>query len=203
MPSPTAVHVTIALLLLSWLVAVPVALADPPPWAPAHGYRAKKGKGHGGKGKHHRDDSFVERPYAAEGGFGIDLGTCNRERLGQILGGAAGGAAGSTVGKGDGKTVAVIAGTVVGFIIGGSIGQAMDQVDQDCCGQALERADTGETVRWRNPDGGRYSVTPTRTFERDGAYCREYSSTGTVGDSNQTLTGVACRDADGRWRLVS
>lgn len=190
----------VLMLLGSWLFIVPAALADPPPWAPAHGYRAKKEKGHG-KHKKHRDPA--DASYAEIGNFGIDLGTCNREQIGQLLGGAAGGAVGSTIGKGDGKTVAVIAGTIIGFVVGGNIGRAMDEIDQHCAGQALERADTGQSVRWQNPDGERYSLTPTRTFEREGRYCREYSSTGTVSGQQQTLTGVACRDAAGRWELVS
>jgi len=29
-------------LLVAWMALPPVAVADPPPWAPAHGYRAKQ-----------------------------------------------------------------------------------------------------------------------------------------------------------------
>lgn len=79
----------------------------------------------------------------------------------------------------------------------------MDQVDQNCVGQALERADTGSTVRWKNPDGEGFAITPTRTFQQGGRYCREYTSTGLLAGQEQVLTGVACRDADGRWELVS
>lgn len=199
MPKRKTTWAVLAALLGSWLVAVPVALAEPPPWAPAHGYRAKKGKAP----KHKHRHETREESYAAVGGLGIDLGTCYREQIGQILGGAAGGAAGSTIGKGDGKTVAVTAGTVIGFIVGGSIGRSMDQLDQNCVGQVLERADTGRTVRWKNPDGERYSVTPTRTFEQNGRYCREYRSTGILGGGEQVLTGTACRNPDGTWQLVS
>ncbi|MGH8646378.1 MAG: hypothetical protein ACREX4_18725 [Gammaproteobacteria bacterium] len=42
------------LLFITVFLTCDPALADPPDWAPAHGYRAKHGYGH--KGKHHKDD---------------------------------------------------------------------------------------------------------------------------------------------------
>lgn len=170
----------------------------PPPWAPAHGYRAK----HGG---------YQERTLVLESGrsidrtFGVLDGTCNRELIGQVLGGAVGAAAGSQIGSGSGQTAAIIGGTILGVLIGGEIGRSMDAADQKCVGQTLEHAEQGQTVAWRNPDDGvRYRVTPTDTFQRDdGRYCREYTSTAIVGGRERTTTGIACRQSDGTWELRS
>lgn len=170
------------------------ALADPPPWAPAHGYRAK------GKGRHPRGDVVYVVPPV-----GIDAGHCYRERLGQVLGGAAGAAVGSQIGSGSGQKAAIVAGTIVGFLIGGEIGRSMDQLDQACLGQVLEQAETGRTVDWRNPDqDARYFVTPIRTYQNNrGAYCREYRTVVRVGGESQQMYGTACRQPDGSWKIVS
>ena len=169
------------------------ARGGPPPWAPAHGYRRK----HRG---HYYEDREVYSRHAEH--FGIASGTCNREAIGTILGGVVGGVIGSQVGKGDGQKLATIAGAVVGVLVGRSIGRRMDQADQACTGQALERAADRETVAWRNPDtGADYRVTPTRTLETDGRYCREYTTQATVGGERQTFHGTACRNDDGSWQL--
>lgn len=172
---------------------VPPAFADPPPWAPAHGYRAKKGK------------KFKEYKHAAPPStFGIDLGQCNRDLLGGALGAAAGAALGSQVGKGDGRTVAIIGGAILGALVGGNLGRAMDQVDQNCVGQALERAEDGQTIVWNNPRTGTgYRLTPTKTYkDTRNRYCREYITKGTIGGKEQQLYGKACRQPDGSWELV-
>ncbi|MPY72059.1 MAG: hypothetical protein GEU92_18510 [Alphaproteobacteria bacterium] len=67
-----------AALALSFSMPV---LADPPPWAPAHGYRAKH------KGRDRGPQVVYQVP-----AVGIPQGTCNRKLLGSLLGGAAGAA---------------------------------------------------------------------------------------------------------------
>lgn len=166
----------------------------PPPWAPAHGYRRKF------RGSHH----YVTRgTYATP--YGIHLGTCNRDKIGMVIGGVAGAALGSQFGKGDGRIAATIVGTVAGVVVGGAVGRSLDRADETCIGQALEHAPTGRPVRWTNPDtGARYEVTPKRTFQQEnGRYCREYSAGATVGGRGETVTGVACRQSDGTWRIQS
>jgi len=39
---PSFPELALLTLLAAWLALPPPALADPPPWAPAHGYRAKQ-----------------------------------------------------------------------------------------------------------------------------------------------------------------
>ena len=170
------------------------ALADPPPWAPAHGWRAK----HGDKKAYNYQDRDYRPPY------GIDVGHCNRDVLGAVLGGVAGGAIGAAVGKGDNRTVAIVGGTILGVLIGGVIGRSMDNVDQNCVGQTLEHARDGQEVRWRAPNGYDYQVVPRRTFNAgNGEYCREYTTTAIVNGRAERVYGTACRNGDGSWRLTS
>lgn len=184
----------------------------PPPWAPAHGYRRK-----------YRRDYYADRHYRESGIVveiapaappppvhtaevvvlpAVGVGTCHREAVGTILGGAAGALVGSKFGKGDGKTAATIGGAIIGLMIGGDVGRQMDEVDQNCIGQALEQAPTGKAVAWKNPDdGAAYEVTPTKTFQTDeGRYCREYQTTVVIDGRTQNAYGTACRQPDGSWK---
>ncbi len=156
---------------------------NPPPWAPAYGNSG------GQRGR---------QP--------VDLGTgsCNRELLGSLLGAAAGGLAGSQIGDGRGQLAAVAGGTLLGFLMGGTIGRNMDEVDQNCVGQALEHAQDGQQIAWNNSQtGAQYQVVPTRTVQgSDGRYCREYTATSVVSGRNQQTYGRACRQPDGSWQIV-
>jgi surface antigen len=170
-------------------VTMPQAsFADPPPWAPAHGWRAKH--------KHKGEQVHYPVP------FDIDLGRCNRELLGAVLGGVAGGVIGAQVGKGDERTVAIVGGAIIGVLIGGAIGRRMDQVDHACVGQILEYGEDGRIIYWRHPESDViYRVVPQRTFTNDrGAYCRDYSIAAVNGGGSERFSGTACRAADGSWR---
>lgn len=134
--------------------------------------------------------------------FDIDRGICNRERLGEVLGGVAGAAIGSSVGKGSGQKVAIVSGAIIGVIVDGRIGKAMDEVDQNCVGQILEHAHDERRVSWR--DGSkRYAVTPVKTYlTQDGRYCRAYKTDAVIGGRKQQVFGTACRHADDSWEAV-
>lgn len=198
---------TVTLVLLGaslTLAAPPPVYADPPPWAPAWGYRAKGKNKQKHKGKV-RYESYDEREYVERTrDYGIYYNTCDRETVGAVIGGAVGGLAGSQIGKGHGQVAAAVAGTIIGVIVGREIGRSMDQVDQNCTGQVLERAETQQTVKWHNPDNGAtYSVTPTNTIESGGRYCREYVTEAIINGRQETVSGTACREADGTWRKAS
>ncbi len=171
------------------------AFADPPAWAPAHGYRAK-----------HKKPKI--RHYEPEGAHlaanVIDFGRCDRELIGSIIGGAGGALLGSTIGKGDGRLAAVAAGTFIGMIVGGSIGRSMDRIDEQCIAEGLERVPDGEPVVWRNPDAGAdYRMTPVESYtDRNGQYCREFQPTVTIGGRTEQAYGTACRQPDGSWQVV-
>ena len=178
------------------------AFADPPPWAPAHGWRAK----HKNKHKHkryaraERAGSYLD--YAPT--LGINRGSCSREVIGTLLGAAGGGYAGSHYGKGDGQLAAVGAGVFLGAVIGGAIGRSMDELDQNCVGHALESASDGQTIAWNNPTGSHYELTPTNTYQTSsGRYCREYQTTAVIDGRSERLYGTTCRQPDGSWQLIN
>ena len=132
-----------------------------------------------------------------------------KQGIGTLLGAVAGGVAGSQVGDGRGQLIATGVGTLLGAIIGGEIGKSLDRADQLAMQHetqnTLETAPAGTTNTWHNPDSGnRGTVTPTQTYQRnDGAYCREFQQTVTVGGSTEEAYGTACRQPDGSWQIVS
>ncbi|MEQ8828344.1 MAG: RT0821/Lpp0805 family surface protein [Alphaproteobacteria bacterium] len=217
--------VTAAILGLGLLPAA--AFADPPHWAPAHGWRAKHYQHDHYRDRHRHNHRHVERRYERNvtnnyyygqpqqhyGGGSALSGSgfgCNSDLIGALVGGAAGAALGSQFGKGDGKTAAIIGGAVIGLIAGNSIGSSMDASDRRCVSQTLERVPDGQPVVWQDPNrhGTGYpaqqSITPTRTWQTDnGRYCREYVTTGTIGRQVQEVYGTACRNPDGSWQIVS
>ena len=183
-----ALLVGIALLISATWAPAP-AFAEPPPWAPAHGYRAK-----------FRD---------------IGAGTCQRgllspEIVGLLAGAALGGYAGSKIVKGKGKRksklAATGAGVFLGALVGSAIGRSMGSADQLCVAKSLESAHDNQAVAWRNPDSdANYRVTPSRSFNdrTTGRYCREYIAEAVIAGEVQQTYGTACRQPDGAWELVN
>jgi len=184
------------ILLLMNFCASSVVLADPPPWAPAHGYHKNKNK--------NKKPKPVTAPPPRPADQYVYRGSCKWEDLGTVIGGVVGGAAGSQVGKGDGKTAATIIGTIVGAIIGSTVGRTMDETDTACIGQALEYGPIGRHVQWTNPDTGAvYRITPTREYKRrDGSWCREYSRNSFINGRREQADGAACRSNNGEWNII-
>jgi surface antigen len=173
-----------------------IEAGGPPPWAPAHGYRRKHG--------YHRHDHH----YHGYGGplpLDFDLGRCNREAIGRILGGGAGAAIGSTIGDGRGRLVAIATGAIFGTLLGGTIGRQMDEADRYCMGTVFEQASDGERIIWDGPRRDtRYAVTPRETYQtQSGRYCREYQAEAWVGGRKVDTYGTACRQPDGAWQIVN
>lgn len=126
------------------------------------------------------------------------------------LGGAAGAAAGGLIGAAAGGESAGIAGGVLlGGLLGGMAGHVLDQRDKELAYReaqtTLERAPTGQTSTWRNPDSGNAGrFTPTRTYQRaDGRYCREFEQEILIDGEPHTSHGTACRRPDGTWEIQS
>ncbi len=130
-----------------------------------------------------------------------------KQTFGTLAGAAAGGLLGSKIGGGRGQLAAVAGGTLLGALVGGQIGRTMDDVDRLKAQQATQYARTapiGQTIQWNNPDTGNYgTMTATRGgYAPDGAYCREFQQTVTVGNRTQEAYGTACRQPDGSWKMV-
>lgn len=184
-------HLMLALIGFALLIPIsPTAYADPPPWAPAHGWRKKHDPDYTGYSGEHWDDDY-----------GVIEGTCNRDKIGAVLGGMVGGAIGSTVAKGDGKAVAIILGSVLGAVVGHQIGEEMDKADRACIGHALELAADRRTVVWDNPQSGlSYHVTPIRGMDMDGRKCREYDLAVHGNGVDEKRREKACQVSEGTWR---
>jgi surface antigen len=175
------------------LPIAPSAYADPPSWAPAHGWRKKHDPDYVGyTGKKWPDD------------YGVVSGHCNYEAVGAVVGGAVGGAIGSSVGKGDNKPIAILVGSVVGAVIGAKIGRDIEQQDRSCIAHSLELAQDRTRVTWENPNTGvKYLLTPKSGFERDGLHCRAFELRRAAGGGTETSQGKACQSQEGRWDLVT
>lgn len=187
-------NLLLSLTLFSMILPVaPQVFADPPSWAPAHGWRKKHDPNYEGY------TGYTGRQWSDD--YGISTGSCNREAVATVVGGVAGGVIGSTIGKGDGKTVAIIIGSVLGAVIGNKIGHDLDNADRGCLGHALELGADNQKVSWSNPQNGlNYTVTPLGGFTADGNKCRNYKL-GIRGDGiNDTKNEKACLGSDGTWK---
>ena len=130
----------------------------------------------------------------------------SKQNIGTLTGAAGGAWLGSNVGGGKGKIVGIAAGTLLGAALGSSIGASLDKADMGYYHQtsqnALENVPVGQSTAWSNPDNGHSgSITPTKTYQSDGTYCREYRQTINIGGKQQEGFGTACRQPDGSWKI--
>jgi surface antigen len=164
------------------------APADPPPWAPAHGWRKKNDPNYVG---------YTGKKWDKD--YGVIEGRCNTEEVGAVLGGAVGGVVGSRVSDKN-RPIAIVAGTVIGAVIGAKIGRSIDETDRGCMGHALELAGENSTVVWTNQATGvRYELTPTRNFGDKQNPCREFRTIVSVGQKRESIVDTACRRGGGDW----
>ena len=193
-------------LLLTALFALSFAaeaLADPPSWAPAHGYRNKD------KSKGKQRDPDRERFWVGYSGieygrdFDVVQGRCNREQVGAVLGGVVGGVVGNQVGSRENRTVATIIGAAVGALIGAKVGRDMDDRDRACLGQGLELGASGRRVAWTNETSGvRYELVPADGQRGSGPVCRDFRLTTVKGAARHDGDARACQTRPGVWELV-
>jgi len=207
-----------ALALAGGLVAASTsASADPPSWAPAHGWRAQQAEHQVRVEKHDPSPSGKQEQHARQRLpqiEGSELG-CNSDVIGAVAGGALGAAIGSQIGDGDGQTAAIIGGAILGLLAGNVIGQSVDSANEDCIRETMETVPDWQPVVWHEPtvhrtgssgstEPKRYALTPTRTYTSPAGFlCRDYVTTVTVDGQVRQATGTACREPDGRWRVVA
>lgn len=200
----------VAMMALMALAVVPVpAPADPPPWAPAHGWRKKNDPNYVG---------YTGNKWPQD--YGVLDGRCDAAKVGAVVGGVVGGAIGSQVAKDSpNRPVAIVVGTVIGAVIGHRIGAEVDGGDRGCMGHALELSAEHKPVRWTNPKTGvDYVLTPTRNFTDQRNPCREFTAAaskagrhdepkgkgwgkGKARQADATFQGVACRGVNGEWTI--
>jgi len=182
------------LIALAATLALPAApaVADPPPWAPAHGWRKKNDPNYVGYTGHKWDQDY-----------GIVEGHCDWQAVGAVVGTVVGGVIGSKVGKGDGKVVATVVGAVLGGAIGAKIGRDADAADRACVGHALELSGDRQRVTWSNPQTGvNYLLTPLRGYKQDNTPCREFNLQVTANGQQQSSRRTACQAGDGTWKIA-
>lgn len=135
-------------------------------------------------------------------------GSVNKQDVGTVAGAIGGGVIGSTMGRGAGRTAATIGGALLGGMLGSSIGKSLDNADLAAYNatsqKALENAQPGQTLPWRNSQSGNSgTITPSNYYQTaDGQYCREYTQTIVVGGQKQEGYGKACRQGDGTWKII-
>ena len=194
------------------VLGVDFAFADPPEWAPAHGWRKKHEREHDDERherKHKRKREREERRVGYEGkrwpsDYGILRSQCDRETVGAVLGGVIGGVVGSRVGREEERAIATVIGAVVGAVIGAQVGRSMDERDRACVGHALELADSGRAVHWVNEETGvAYLLSPIDDYEQGGRTCREFTLEVTAGNKRDMSRQKACRGGDGVWAMQS
>jgi surface antigen len=189
--SPRARRTLVRALLVLCIALPCLALAAPPAWAPAHGWRKQNDPTYPG---------YSGRSWDSD--YGVRSGRCDRAEVGAVLGGVAGGVIGAEAGKGDQRAVAIVVGTVIGAAIGAEIGRRMDKTDRSCVGHTLELAAPGQTVTWANLNTGvSYKLTPSgSTDSTDG--CRRFRLTATGSFGLGEGHSVACPAPDGTWTLA-
>jgi surface antigen len=172
-----------------------IALAAPPSWAAAHGWRKKNDPMYAG---------YSGRDWDYD--YGVRTGSCDRSRIGQVIGGVVGGAAGGALAgevakDSEHREVAIVMGTVIGAAIGSDIGRRMDKTDRSCAGHSLELAGNGQNVRWTNPNTRvTYQLTPLDAQPGEDG-CRRFRliAHGSFGLSEGRT--VACTNGQGVWHL--
>ena len=127
--------------------------------------------------------------------------------IGTLGGAALGGFLGSQFGSGTGQLAFTGLGVVVGGIAGNQIAKALTCEDKQQMNHANQQAQTapvGQPIAWNNPESGNHgTVTAVRDgTSQSGQYCREFQQTVTVDGKTDQGTGVACRQADGSWKVV-
>jgi len=172
--------------------------SEPPPWAPAHGYRNK----HKSKSKHHhhRGHDYYHDDVAED--IGIFDGVCKYEKIATIIGGAAGAVIGSKAVDKEDRVAGILIGTIAGVIVGRTIGKVIDERDKNCAGHALAYLDDGESLRWENPNThARHKITTLSSYVQNGYECKQFITKTIFSNGHKTsYENDACLDDDGVWR---
>jgi len=96
---------------------------------------------------------------------------------------------------------AIPTGAALGGILGGPIGASLGDADRQAAWEAQVAAlDAGQRRSWRGAHGVFGFVEPGA---ETGGGCRAYSQTIYVAGRPNRGQGVACKEADGTWKMTS
>jgi len=97
------------------------------------------------------------------------------------------------------RTLITIGATLVGVTL---LYDYMTQTDRNTMQSVLENSPTSQPVHWTNPGSGiPYTMTVTNTSNTSGGPCREFQTVGLINGQRETLTGTACRQRNGYWKM--
>lgn len=117
-----------AAVLASLLVPAAPALADPPPWVPAHSKRAKDRGFYDSYGRYYEPRRLSHRDRIWRGYDGRYHCRCDNGTIGLIIGAAVGALVGRELDGGRDRTV----GAIIGAASGGLLGRAIDRGELKC-----------------------------------------------------------------------
>lgn len=135
--------------------------------------------------------------------------------LGTGLGALAGGIIGHQFGKGSGNTAATIGGVILGGIVGNSIAKngCKDKRHDayyynNAYVDSFNDPDEGDQYEWNNPYSNNHGYVTAGDYYENGyedneGPCREFTQQVFIDGEPETATGVACRQSNGTWRIVS
>lgn len=126
-----------------------------------------------------------------------------KQGTGMILGAGVG----SYIGQVAGGDVLTAGGGLMGAYVGFNMLKMFNdkrKYAEEAFFNALETSPKFSTTSWYNPyDNTSGSYTPIATYQRpDGAYCREVSETVRYNSRLHTNRVTACREDDGKWKLM-
>lgn len=129
--------------------------------------------------------------------------------LGSIAGAAAGTAAGAQVGSGLGRQIAIGAASRTGSLVGKDIGSQLDKASKQAAARAQNKAlkgPVGNQITWQSSTGtanGAVQVTQQGTHNTTGQTCKAFTHDITIDGKVENLTGIACQQPDGSWKVQS
>jgi surface antigen len=125
------------------------------------------------------------------------------EGIGTVAGAVGGALVGNMIGAGAGRVAATVAGGLIGGFLGNRIGNALDQNAQQQAYQAQVGAvQSGHRTAWTSGGYNGYVDAGPITTDSRGT-CRPYTHTIYINGQPRRGQGVACRNPDGTWQIVS